>query len=168
MYGAAYYGLVFSLPVFYIYLRFSYFKMPALKSMLSKLRKDGYRHWREHVDAYMSKHKSKMSKSDKLELGEEVYHTVLKLAAANLDFDDEEREHLAEIIKHFSLPAELVSKTKRHYAPKALKMMAEFFLIDDILTSSEVAQLLAFGAELDLTEEEVTELVKGLTEKKKK
>ena len=109
-----------------------------------------------------------MSKSDKAKLGEEVYHAMLKLTAANLAFDDEEREHLAAVIKYFSLPAELVSKTKRHYAPKALKMMAEFFLIDDILTSSEVAQLLAFGEELDLTEDEVTDLVKGITAKKKK
>ncbi len=136
--------------------------------MLSKLRKDGYRHWREHVDAYLSKQKGKLSKSDKAKLGEEVYHAMLKLTAANLAFDDEEREHLAAVIKYFSLPAELVSKTKRHYAPKALKMMAEFFLIDDILTSSEVAQLLAFGEELDLTEDEVTDLVKDLTAKKKK
>jgi hypothetical protein len=142
--------------------------MASLKSTLSKLRKDGYQYWREHVETYLAKHKGKISKSEKMKMGEEVYDTVLKLTAANLDFDADEREQLDALIKYFSLSSEVVTKVKRHYAPKAIKMMAEFFLIDDILTTSETEQLLAFGKELDLTEAEVTDLVSAVTAKKKK
>ncbi len=141
--------------------------MASLKSTLGKLRKDGYQYWKEYVEEYLAKHKSKMSKSDKAKMGEEVYHTILKLTAANLDIDEDENKHLDAVIKYFSLPAEVVTKAKRHYAPKAIKMMAEFFLIDDILTASETEQLLAFGKELELTEEEVTSLVKKAMAKKK-
>jgi hypothetical protein len=127
------------------------------KSLLLALREADPADWKSHVNHYLDK--KKLSKSEKAALGHDVYHEVLKHALANLHLDDDERRILADVKKYFHLSDPAEDEIKRHYAPKALKMMIEWFLIDGILTPSEQAQLLAFGQEMKLSVIEITEFI---------
>ncbi|RYD52216.1 MAG: hypothetical protein EOP52_08580 [Sphingobacteriales bacterium] len=127
------------------------------KSLLLALREADPADWKSHVKHYIDK--KKLSKSEKAELGSAVYHEVLKHALANLQLDDDEKRILADVKTYFQLSDSAEDEIKRHYAPKALKMMIEWFLIDGILTPSEQAQLLAFGQEMKLSVIEITEFI---------
>ncbi len=131
------------------------------KSLLLTLREADPADWKSHVKQYVDK--KKLSKTAKQELGPAVYHEVLKHAVANLQLDADEKRILADVKKYFHLSDTAEDEIKRHYAPKALKMMLEWFLIDGILTPSEQAQLQAFGQEMRLTEPEVELFIKAHT-----
>ncbi len=139
--------------------------MSAHKKFLHKLREQEGADWQALVDGFLKE--KKLSAEDKKALGLEVYHEILKLAVANLHIDGQEAQNLAAVKAYFRLSEKAIQELKRRYAPKALKMLLEWFLVDGILTPSERAQLISFGKELALSEEEIEKLAQEMMEKQK-
>ncbi len=132
------------------------------KALLKAIRNDDYRHWQLHVRKWEEKQKEPMTIPVREEVGKVVYNAVLHHAVANLQFEPEELETLQAIQDYFGLANDVVNEIKRPYAPKALKMLADWFLTDGILTGSERAQLRDFGGQLGLSKAELNDFISEL------
>ncbi len=127
------------------------------KKLLTALRKNDGQNWQQLTADYLKTRK--LTRRQQQALGLEVYHITFKQAVANLRIDEHEARELAAIKDYFNISDTDIRELRRSYAPGALKMMLDWFLIDDILTPSEQAQLFAFGEEMALTNEEVQALL---------
>lgn len=137
----------------------------STKKLLAALRKKEGRDWQKPVAHFLKAHK--LSAADTEVLGLDVYNIALKEAVANLNIATEEAANLRAIQTFFGLSEEAVRELHRSYAPKAMQMMLDWFLIDNILTPSEEAQLTAFGKEMSLTEAEIADFMQKAMEGKK-
>jgi hypothetical protein len=135
------------------------------KALIKVIRGDDFRNWEEHVRKFEKKQKEPLKKEDRLELGRAVYDAVLHDAVANLQLEEDEKAALIAVQAHFGLSEEDTVAIKKKYAPKALRMLADWFLTDGIVTRSERAQLLEFGKQMCVDEEEVIALLKGVVPK---
>lgn len=129
------------------------------KKLLAALRKKEGRDWQKPVTDFLKD--KKLSAAETETLGLEVYHIALKEAVANLNIAADEAANLLAIQVFFGLGETAIRTLHRSYAPKALKMMIDWFLIDRILTTSEIAQIIAFGKKMSLTEAEIEEIIEA-------
>lgn len=129
----------------------------SLKKLLATIRDAAGQDWQTAVTDYLKSHK--LSAAETEALGLDVYHIILKEAVANLHISSDEAANLLAIQGFFGLSDTAVRELRRSYAPKALKMLLDWFLIDKILTPSETAQIIAFGKEMSLSEAEVEEII---------
>ncbi len=127
------------------------------KKLLTAIRKSEGRDWQQPTADYLKG--KKLSARQKEALGLQVYRIAFEHAVANLAISAEEEKALAAIRDYFKIGEKAIAELRRGYAPKALQMMLDWFLIDQILTPSEEARLFVFGEQMAMTPEEIHALI---------
>lgn len=127
------------------------------KKLLTAIRKSEGRDWQQLTTAALKG--KKLSARQKEALGLDVYRIVFEHAVANLAINLQEEKDLSAIRDYFKVGEKALRELRRGYGPKALQMMLDWFLIDQILTPSEEARLFAFGEQMSMTPEEIQALI---------